>query len=354
MKPRVTVLMTVYRGLPYLQEAIESVLSQSFSDFEFIIIDDASTDGSAEVVETYKDLRIRFLRNSSNIGQYRTINLGLAEAEGDIVVLLDQDDVCLPDRIARQVGYLDENPDVAVVGTWAYSIDDRSRRKNSWRWRVADFGVLSGLLLLARCPLIHSSVAYRRSTILSLGGYDPGFGTASDYALWTTLAVAGHRAALIPEYLIMFRKHSGQQSANVGVHSKDVARAHESFVSHLSGLADVGAIASVLRIESTIWTENLGRERIVSILESIDDLLSRSEGIFRFRSNESRHMRRTVYRWLGPGAKLASRMKGWPDLMFYPLIYASSPLLVPGVRPLAVRVLRSLRGLSTLVRRVNH
>jgi len=352
MIPRVTVLMTVYNGLPYLREAIDSVLDQSFTDFEFLIVDDASTDRSTQTVESYSDDRIRLFRNVTNIGQNASLNKGLAEARGEFIVRLDQDDVCLPGRIEKQVAFLTANPQISVVGTWAYSIDDRSRKTAIWKWNVDDFGRLVGLLVLGRCALLHPSVAYRRQTTLGLGGYDASFGLASDYALWIDLVLAKHRAAVIPEQLIMYRSHRKRQSAmKAHAHWEDTARAHEKLVRALSGRQDIAVLASVLRIESTIWSRALTQEQIGSVLESIDQLLNHSADVLSLRSDELSSMRRTVYRWLGPGVKLAAKVKHFPPAIFYPAVLAFSPLLIPGVRPAVTRLLKSLRSLRTLPER---
>ena len=349
MSPRVTVLMTVYNGLPFLREAIDSVLSQTFTDFEFVIVDDASTDRSVETIESYSDNRIRLLKNPSNSGQNASLNRGLAEARGEFVVRLDQDDVCLPERIETQVAFLVTNPEISAVGTWAYRIDERSRKTGIWKWNVPDFGRLVGLLLLGRCALLHPSVAYRRQAILDLGGYNSEFGLASDYGLWIDLLLARKRAAVIPEQLIMYRVHGKRQSTtSTQRHAADTARAHEKLVRTLSGRTDVATLASVLRIESTVWNQHLKRDEIASILGSIKDLLNGSTAVLPLSPEEWSSTRRTVYRWLGPGVRLGAKAKHLPSAIFYPALFVFSPLLIPGVRPLVTRILESLRHLRTL------
>ena len=107
--------MPVYNGLPYLPHAIESVLDQTFTDFEFLIINDASTDDSFACIRSYKDPRIRLVCNETNLGQTRTLNKGLELAQGPFIARLDQDDIAYPKRLAKQVAYLDANPEVALV-----------------------------------------------------------------------------------------------------------------------------------------------------------------------------------------------------------------------------------------------
>ena len=110
MKPIVTVLMTVYNGKNYLNEAIESVLCQTLTNYEFLIVDDASTDNSIEIINSYNDSRIKLLINKKNIGQTVSLNKGLAIAQGKYIARFDQDDVCLPKRLEEQVAFFKKNP----------------------------------------------------------------------------------------------------------------------------------------------------------------------------------------------------------------------------------------------------
>src|SRR5437868_2907435 len=116
--------MTVYNSEEYLREAIESILGQTFTDFEFIIIDDGSTDRSADIVNSYSDTRIRFLSNSSNLGLVASLNEGIERARGEYIARMDCDDVSLPERLAKQVTFMDSRPELAASGTWAKEIDE--------------------------------------------------------------------------------------------------------------------------------------------------------------------------------------------------------------------------------------
>src|SRR4030067_3608444 len=127
--PMVTVLMTVYNGLPFVREAIDSILGQTFEDFEFLIIDDASTDASAECVRSYRDPRIRLESNNCNMRQVGSLNRGLGLARGRYGAGMDQDDIRLPTRLEKQVAFLEQRLGIDVIGTWANKIDTH-RRKN--------------------------------------------------------------------------------------------------------------------------------------------------------------------------------------------------------------------------------
>ncbi len=116
-KPRVTVLMSVYNGEKYLREAIDSILNQTFKDFEFLIIDDGSTDSSADIIRSYTDFRIRLIQNEKNIGLTRSLNKGLKLAKGEYIARMDVDDISLPIRFEKQVSFLDKYEDVKLVGS---------------------------------------------------------------------------------------------------------------------------------------------------------------------------------------------------------------------------------------------
>ena len=126
-RPKVSVVMSVYNGERYLSEAIESILQQTFTDFEFIIVDDGSTDGTGSILGNCTDSSIVHLRNRENIGLTRALNRGLEVASGEFVARQDVDDVSFPSRLARQVSYLEKNPSVGVLGTQMEMVDESKR-----------------------------------------------------------------------------------------------------------------------------------------------------------------------------------------------------------------------------------
>ena len=119
----VTVLMPVYNGERYLREAIDSILDQSFRDFEFLILDDGSTDGTADIIRSYRDERIRFLANPERLRLSGALNRGMAEARGSFIARMDADDIARPHRLARQLAFLRRNPEVGICGTCSRSSD---------------------------------------------------------------------------------------------------------------------------------------------------------------------------------------------------------------------------------------
>ena len=118
MNPLVTVLMPVYNGEKYLKEAIESILNQTFKDFEFLIINDGSTDNSVKIIQSFNDLRIRLIHNESNIGLIKTLNKGLKLSNGKYIARMDCDDVSLPKRLSVQINFMEKHPEIGVCGSW--------------------------------------------------------------------------------------------------------------------------------------------------------------------------------------------------------------------------------------------
>lgn len=184
--PRVSVLMSVYNGARYLQEAVDSILGQTFDDFEFIIVDDGSTDATPAILDSYTDARIVRLRNEANIGLTRSLNKGLAVARGEYVARQDADDVSLPERLARQVAFLDAYPSIALVGTAYQEVfeDGRPDRQVSMPLKPGD---VREQLLYHSC-FCHGSVLARSVCLQAVDGYNEQFVVAQDWDLWLRLA----------------------------------------------------------------------------------------------------------------------------------------------------------------------
>ncbi len=208
---KISVAMPVYNGEKFLARAIESVLGQTYGDFEFIIIDDASTDGSPEKIKSYKDSRIRFLQNNLNIGQSKSLNLAIESAAGEFVARMDQDDICNKHRFQKQINFLINRHDIALLGTSAIVIDENGKRTG--KVHASCDGFRLRMEILFSNPMIHSSVIIRKDALLSLGGYDESFVLGQDYDLWSRALEAGYEFTNIEEPLVSLRMHSNSSSA---------------------------------------------------------------------------------------------------------------------------------------------
>jgi hypothetical protein len=210
--PRVSVVLPVYNGLPYLHAAISSILSQSFEDFELIVIDDGSVDGSASVLDDFDDQRIRFFQQA-NQGLARTLNHGISIACGTYVARQDQDDLSHPDRLALQVAYMEAHKDCVLVGTWA-QIMEVDRLVERFHRHPVDEPTLRYQLLFNN-PFVHSSVLFLRSAFQQVGGYttDLARQPPEDYELWSRLSRIGSVANL-GQVLVVYREIPGSMSRN--------------------------------------------------------------------------------------------------------------------------------------------
>lgn len=207
--PKVTVLMPVYNRADYVGEAIGSVLAQTYSDFELLVIDDASSDGSAEVVEGFADPRLRLVRNDANLGGAKIRNRGLALARGTYVAMLDSDDRAEPRRLSRQVAFLDAHPSYALIGANKRSLGGMRSLGQGLKRRPLSPADVRARLLFRNC-IAHTSIM-GRTAILRDYGYDDYFPVAQDFELFVRLAET-HAIANLPDVLVRYRRHAGQAS----------------------------------------------------------------------------------------------------------------------------------------------
>jgi glycosyltransferase involved in cell wall biosynthesis len=215
--------MSVYNGADYLRASVDSILTQTFDDFEFIIVDDGSTDQSAEIIRSYADSRI-VLRQQSNQGVATALNHALRFAHGEYVARQDADDISLPERFVKQVEFLDTYPEVAVVGT-AATLIDRTGRPFSSFMPFARHERLVKELKRGVCPLMHGAVMLRRTALSQCGIYNPVFNRMQDVELWLRFS-QHHRLANMREVLYQFRKHdsSTTQTARIDLRIREFAK----------------------------------------------------------------------------------------------------------------------------------
>lgn len=212
--PAISVVMPVHNGAEFLGEAIESILGQSFRDFELLVIDDGSTDDSRRIAQSYRDPRLRVLPNERNLGLIRTLNRGIEQARAPLIARMDDDDVSLPGRFAAQVRAFERDSDLVICGTDFRGIDAEGRPKGRWSNVSLDPSIRWNLTY--SCPFCHPSVLFSREAVLNVGKYstetnDSGgekYGKMEDLELWSRLMDQG-RMCNIPEVLVHYRRHHG-------------------------------------------------------------------------------------------------------------------------------------------------
>lgn len=208
--PVVSVLMSVYGGKQYLGQAIQSVLDQTFKDFEFIIIDDGSRDESLKMIRSFQDPRIVLIENKVNQGLTKSLNVGIAKAKGKYIARMDADDISSANRLEKQVQFLEENQEIWAVGTGASLIDHEGKSISSIRMPTSR-AQLKYLMTLGN-NIIHPSVMMRTEMIRKIGGYSENCMVAQDYDLWIRILESGGQLANLEEELIKLRVHDNSVS----------------------------------------------------------------------------------------------------------------------------------------------
>ncbi len=212
--PLVTIILPAYNGAKWIDKAIQSALNQTFNDYEFIIINDCSTDKTEEVALRFavKDNRIKYLKNTKNVGIQVNRNIALSHAKGKYIAEIDQDDEWIdPKKLEKQIKFMEEHPDCVLIGTGAIMVDENGKELARYLMPETDEQIRKKFLRANR--FIHSSVVYRLAAVMSVGGYEPDM-MSEDHDLWLRLGRVGTFRNL-PEYSTqyMFRM-SGYNSAD--------------------------------------------------------------------------------------------------------------------------------------------
>lgn len=221
--PAISVLLSVYNAERFVCEAVESVLGQSFADFEFLILDDGSTDHSLEILRDYerRDQRVR-VATRPNRGVPRSLNELLAQAKGDLIARIDADDVALPDRFRIQMEALRADPALVCVGGAFQLIDADGRELTILKPPTSDTEI-QRQALAGHGSICHSAAMIRRSALEQVGGYCEDFTTAQDLDLWLRLGEIG-KLANVPEVVLRFRLHDASISETKGLEQRKFAR----------------------------------------------------------------------------------------------------------------------------------
>jgi len=201
--PHVSIIMAVYNGETYLFETVSSILNQTFREFEYIIVNDGSTDDTEHILARVIDPRIIVIRNGQNRGLAHSLNKGLAIARGKYIARIDAGDLAVPQRLEKQVAFLEQHPEIGIIGSGCLVIDDNDEKRGIERFPLNDLEIRWTSLL--NNPFLHPSVMIRRD-ILSQHRlmYDPTFQATQDYELWTRL-LEYTRGANLEDLLTLYR-----------------------------------------------------------------------------------------------------------------------------------------------------
>lgn len=266
--PKVSVILPVYNGERFLKEAIDSILGQTLQNLELIIINDGSKDGSEKIIKAYTDPRIVYLINQPNKGLIYTLNRGVEVARGEYIARMDADDIALPPRLERQVEYLDQNPDVAVVACPVQYIDEQGKLSGSWELDHAniDRGAIRNILP-SKNVIAHPTVM-ARSEVMKAYPYAAYQPNTEDYDLWLRMAANGLAIAKIQEVLLHYRLHT-QSVTSTALKGKNIflknAGCKWRFLKHqlakgeINGFIVKVAFHTIIDLLTGIWKSIVGK-----------------------------------------------------------------------------------------------
>ena len=201
--------MSVYNGEEYLSEAVDSVLNQSFDDFELIVINDCSTDKTGEILEQYaaRDARVRVHTNEANLRLPSSLNKAISLAEGKYIARMDADDICLPDRFEKQYAFMEAHSDIALSSCRFMTLKNQVISSGGCGGKTDNESIKA--MLLVTNPILHPGIIAKAEVIRELG-YDKSFTCTEDMEIWSRFVMAGHKIEIQPEYLMIYRLHDKQ------------------------------------------------------------------------------------------------------------------------------------------------
>ena len=313
---RVSVLLPVYNGESFLAASIESVLAQTFSDFELLILNDGSADNSAIIAQSYSDARIRYFEHS-NVGLAKTLNKGAQLACGEFLFRQDQDDISHVERFKSQVAYFDAHPDIALLGTWARIFSENSKPGNFRYHRHPTECFALNLCSIFDTAFVHSSVAIRRSVFEALGGYscDQKRQPPEDFELWSRVC-RDYKVRNLDRELIDYREVSSSMSRTLSQDFTDrmIKITAENLRYYLAGSpfeASADQLSRIYHLDGLALTEASNRKMIDGAFVEIERKITgfNDEDSLEFRREASRirhHLKRNF--WLGRSRLVALKV----------------------------------------------
>ena len=269
--PEISVILPVYNAEKYIRNSIESILHQSYKDFELIIINDGPIDNSGAIISSFNDVRIHYYTNDTNLGLIKTLNKSINLSKGRYIARMDADDICMPNRFEKQVAFMESHPSVVLCGTWAKIIDDQG--KITGRIKRIDSSDLIRATMLFTTPFLHPSVMMR-SDALQNNQYDDISLHCEDLELWMRLAKQPeYQFANLPEFLLHYRWHT----TNISVQNSDFQADKKKqlirpYIENLAGVItddelkihflafSTKALSISERKQSNIWLANLSQK----------------------------------------------------------------------------------------------
>jgi len=284
--------MSVYNGAKFLAEAIDSILAQTFTDFEFIIINDASSDDSLHIINSYQDARIVLIQNTKNIGLTKSLNIGIAKAKGKYVARMDADDISMPKRLEKQFDFMEEHLEFAFCGTRAKTINDVGKEISFFK-PPTDSSKILALLLFKNC-FFHSSLIIRTEKLLQVSGYNENYKYAQDYRLYLELFKNKCYGTNLKEQLLVYRVLNSNISNNNRDKQDDLAcRAINTALQDCYGINANTKLIKKIR-SAIIYRERLGQINTVEAIIYLRNLYKHFQKQFNQNSAALKEMRTLV------------------------------------------------------------
>lgn len=246
-EPKISVIMSVYNGMPYLREAVESMFAQTYKNFEFVIVDDASIDGTWLYLRSLKDKRIKLIKNKKNIGLALSLNKALRQAQGDYIARMDADDISMPERLERQLNFMLANHSIDICGSWVKVIDDDSQVLYSLKEPLSDKQIKKQNNWIT--ALIHPTWFAKKEVFDVLGGYDPKWDMVEDFDF--LIRAKDFKMANVGKYLLLWRRSKNRRS------QKDIQKMYEKNLEikwHFFKSGEFGATYIIYILRSIVST----------------------------------------------------------------------------------------------------
>lgn len=332
--PLLSVLMAAHNAAPYLHDAVGSILAQTYRDWEFLIIDDASTDATPALLREYRDPRIRIITNETNLGLTASLNRGLSESRGEWIARQDADDISAPERLSIQAGFLSINPFVAAVGSQCTLMDASGHVLGRKDFPQTSIGIRWSLLW--DNALAHSAVMFRKAVVLAEGGYDQRFRASQDYDLWSRLCER-HALANVPERLQKLRivdtsitRQHRQPELIRRIQAAHWDRLFPGRVADAEALDLIGLLRSAVPVDRLEAFHNLFSELLQSYVVSTPGARQSSD-LYRAVSMQ--------YERLGYNLLTEDRGAGWRFLLRAARIWPPRVIAIPWLRAAALTAL---------------
>jgi len=337
----------VYNGEKYINEAIDSILNQTFQNFELLIINDASTDSSQNCIDSYDDKRIKVIINEKNLGLVQTLNKGLKIASGKYIARFDQDDISLPNRLKNQYKFLEENKDISAICSWMITIDSNGNKTHYFNQKIRNFGDFIGFIIIGKVPLYHPAVMYRKADILDIKGYNLNFPMAEDYDLWRRMAECRLNISIINKYDLLQRQHDSNETK---IHQNKYEEAGYKIqfetIEKFSNCKDTinNCLSSLLRLSPDPCGKNYDKEHLKELVIHLEKNIIRNISTdLKMSKSEINILKSRLYKRLGYGIRYIRIFSILPNLLFIPTLLILSPLIRPNIYTIILKIYRKFQ-----------